>query len=98
AFTTAAVQPGYPAEAVTRRFNLTHEWLAQVMLYWVYRAAGFGGVVVVRAAMLLAFCACASLIAWRRCGGFYRSLAAGLATAAAVYGFAADRPYLCTFL
>jgi hypothetical protein len=98
AYTTASAPLSYPGEAATRRFNLTHEWLAQLVLYWVYAATGFGGVVLTRALMLSAFCACAGLIVWRRCGGFYRPLFATVAAASAVYGFAADRPYLCTFL
>jgi hypothetical protein len=40
----------------------------------------------------------AGLIAWRRCGGFYRSLAAACATAGMAIPFALDRPYLITFL
>jgi hypothetical protein len=38
------------------------------------------------------------LVAWRRCGGFYRSLAAACATAGMAIRFALDRPYLITFL
>src|SRR5437899_1016641 len=38
AWTTAAARNVYPGEAGTRRFNLTHEWLAQVVFYAVWRA------------------------------------------------------------
>src|SRR6266446_6905479 len=31
AWTTAGAHDAYPGEAGTRRFNLTHEWLAQVI-------------------------------------------------------------------
>lgn len=31
AFTTAAAKPAYPGEQIVRRFNLTHEWLAQTI-------------------------------------------------------------------
>src|SRR5437899_1081720 len=41
-FTTAGAPLTYPGETVTRRFNLTHEWLSQTLLYLVYRAGGFG--------------------------------------------------------
>jgi hypothetical protein len=98
AFTTAAAGESYPGEAVTRHFNLTHEWLAQVLLYLAWRATGFGGVVLLRAALLCAFCALVGLVAWRRCGGFYRSLAAACAAAGMAIPFALDRPYLITFL
>jgi hypothetical protein len=98
AFTTASAGEAYRGEAVTRHFNLTHEWLAQVFFYLVWRATGFGGVVLFRAALLDAMCGLVGLIAWRRCGGFYRSLAAACATAAMAIRFALDRPYLITFL
>ena len=98
AYTTATARPAYAGEERTRDFNLTHEWLAQALFYLIYRAAGFGGVVLFRAAMLTAFCALAGLLAWRRCGGFYGALAAAFATAGVASGFAVDRPYLVTFV
>src|SRR5580704_6985650 len=98
AFTTAGAVDAYPGEAITRHFNLTHEWLAQVLFYAVWRVTGFGGVVLFRAALLMAFCGLIGVVAWRRCGGFYRSLAAACATAGMAIHFALDRPYLVTFL
>src|SRR5271157_1310360 len=98
AYTTAMARPAYAGEARTRDFNLTHEWLAQALFYLIYRAAGFGGLVLFRAAVLAAFCALAGLLAWRRCSGFYGALAATFATAGVASGFAVDRPYLFTFL
>ena len=98
AYTTAMARPAYAGEERTRDFNLTHEWLAQALFYLIYRAAGFGGVVLFRAAVLTAFCALAGLLAWRRCGGFYGALAAAFATAGVASEFAVDRPYLVTFL
>ena len=65
AYTTATARPAYAGEERTRDFNLTHEWLAQALFYLVYRAAGFGGVVLVRAVVLAAFCGLAGLLAWR---------------------------------
>src|SRR5260370_14739641 len=38
AWTTATARDAYPREARTRQFNLTHEWLAQVIFYAVLRA------------------------------------------------------------
>jgi hypothetical protein len=98
AYTTAMGSPAYAGEPRTRYFNLTHEWLAQVLLYVVYRAGGFGGVVLFRAAILALVCAIVGLVAYRRCGGFYRALAAALASAGVVSAFAADRPFVITFL
>jgi hypothetical protein len=98
AFTTAGAGAAYAGEAITRHFNLTHEWLAQVLFYLVWRATGFGGVVLFRASLLTAFCGLVGMVAWRRCGGFYRSLAAACAAAGMAIPFALDRPYLITFL
>src|ERR1039457_5581810 len=44
-FSYTSVSTAYPGEEVTRRFNLTHEWLSQVVMYLVYTAAGFPGLV-----------------------------------------------------
>jgi hypothetical protein len=98
AYTSAMARPAYAGEERTRDFNLTQEWLAQTLFYLIYRAAGFGGMVLFRAAVLTAFCALAGLLAWRRCGGVYGALAAAFATAGVASGFALDRPYLITFL
>ena len=98
AYTTASAGSAYPGEETTRHFNLTHEWLSQLLLYLIYRAAGFGGVVLGRAALLAGFCVVAGLIAYRRVGGFYRPIAVALATAAVASAFGADRPYLVSFL
>ena len=35
----------YPGEAKTRYFNLTHEWLAQILMYVIHAATGFPGLV-----------------------------------------------------
>ena len=69
AYTSAMGAPAYAGEERTRYFNLTHEWLTQWLVYGIYRAAGFGGVVLFRAALLTAFCGIAGWIAYRRCGG-----------------------------
>ncbi|MBZ5624617.1 MAG: hypothetical protein LAQ69_38835 [Acidobacteriia bacterium] len=98
AYTTASASPGYAGEERTRHFNLTHEWLTQVLFYGVYRAVGLGGLVFFRAVLLLLCCALVGLVAYHRCGGFYRSLAAALAAACVLSLFAADRPFVITFL
>lgn len=98
AFTTAAAKDAYPGESVVRRFNLTHEWLSQSILYGLYRAGGFAAIVVWRALMLTAICGLAGWIVWRRTGGLYRAIAVALAAAAVAVDFAVDRPFLFTYL
>jgi hypothetical protein len=98
AWTTAHAHDAYPGEARTRQFNLTHEWLAQVIFYTVWRAGGSAGIVAARAIALTAFCALTGLIVWRRRGSFYGALAATLASASVAQAFALDRPYQFTYL
>src|SRR5438046_10508746 len=64
----------YPGEQHTRYFNLTHEWLAQIYFYLVYAAAGFPGLVLMRALLMTLVCAAACLLAFRRTQNFYLSL------------------------
>jgi len=98
AFTTYLGKPAYPQEEAARHFNLTHEWLSQIVFYLAYAAGGFAGLVLLRAALVAAFCATVGWIAWRRTGGFYRSIGAAVAALSAAHIFATDRPYLVTFL
>jgi len=99
AFTTRLARDAYAGESVTRQFNLTFEWLAQLKFYSIYRLAGFGGIVLFRALLLAGCCALIGAIVWRRTSGFYRALAAAFATAAVLWpDFAHDRSYLFTFL
>src|SRR5260370_21486369 len=56
AWTTAGAHDAYPGEARTRQFNLTHEWLAQVIFYAVWRARGIAAMVSSRAITLTALC------------------------------------------
>ncbi len=98
AWTTAAAHDAYPGEARTRRFNLTHEWLAQVIFYAVWRAGGIPAIVAARAVTMTAFCGLVGLIAWRRRASFYGAIAAALAAAAVAQTFALDRPYHFTWL
>src|SRR5580700_7879331 len=55
AYTTALAKPAYPGEPATQRFNLTHEWLAQVAMYLIEIIGGLAAVVLWKA-LLLAFC------------------------------------------
>ena len=88
----------YPSEAKTRYFNLTHEWLAQIVMYLVHAASGFPGLVLLRAALLIAFCGLVGLMVWWRTGGFYRSLAAAIAAGWVAINFQQSRPFLVTFV
>jgi hypothetical protein len=97
AYTTANASSAYQGEPITRYFNLTHEWLAQVWIYLAYALGGIPGVVVLRAALLTIFCGLVGLVSYRRCGGFFRSLAAACAAAMVAMPFAQDRPFLVTF-
>jgi hypothetical protein len=97
-YTTDAGVPAYAGELVTRHFNLTHEWLAQVLWYLIYAAGGFPGVVLFKALVLAAFCGIAGFLAARRSGSFYAGVAAAFAAASVAAWFTADRPALLTFL
>jgi hypothetical protein len=97
-WTTYMGQPAYPGEETTRDLNLKHEWGAQVILYLVYAAGGFPGLVLFRAACLTAFCAIIGWIAYRRTGRFYLSLAAGVTAAMMARTVATDRPFVITYL
>ncbi len=94
---TALNPPADAGEARVRHFNLTHEWLAQAMLYCVYWIGGLPLVVLVRAVLLTALCGFAGILAARRSGQVYFGIAAALAAAALAVNFAADRPALATF-
>jgi hypothetical protein len=87
----------YAGEATTRYFNLTHEWLAQSIMYLVYTVAGFPGLVLLRAAVLIGFCGLVGLMAYWRSGHFYRGLAAAIVAGAIAINFQQSRPFLVTF-
>jgi hypothetical protein len=98
AWTTSHAPLAYPAEGRTRQFNLTHEWLAQVLLFGVWRAGGFPGIVLARALSMVVVCALIGAVVYRRCGSFYGGIAGALACASVLHPFALDRPYQWTFL
>src|SRR3954470_23589210 len=54
-YTSNINSPAFPNEPKTRYFNLTHEWLAQISMYLIQQAAGFPGLVLTRALLLIVF-------------------------------------------
>ena len=62
AYTTYMGQPAYPGEDVVRYFNLTHEWLAQIVFYLVYSAGGAAGVILFRQTLLAGLCGIVGLL------------------------------------
>ena len=97
AFTTAGHQNSYPGEAETANFNERHEWLAQSLMYLVWAAAGFPGIILARALFVAAFCAFVGLTAHARGAGFYGSIIAALAAASVIQVNAVDRPQVVTY-
>jgi hypothetical protein len=98
AYTTATAAPVSAAEAATRHFNLTHEWLAQAVWYLVYRAGGFGAVVLWKALLLTVLCACTGWVARRRTGSWLWGIAAALAAASLATEFGKDRPGILSYV
>ena len=97
AYTTSAAA-AYRGEERVRHFNLTHEWLSQVLMYAVYAVAGFPGVILARAVLLAGLCALAGFLAARLSANFYAGIAAACGAASVAVAFAADRPGLVSFL
>jgi hypothetical protein len=97
-WTTHLGKESYPGEEMTRRFNLTHEWLSQAAMYAAYAALDFKGLIGLRALWLTAFCFLVGLVAYQRSHSFYRSLAVSLATITVLRNFIADRPQYFTYV
>jgi len=97
-YTSNLASSAYPDEAKTRYFNLTHEWLAQILMYVIHASTGFPGLVLLRAVLLIVFCGLVGLMVWWRTGGFYRSLGAAIAAGAVAINFQQSRPFLVTFV
>ena len=95
---TTPVTPAYRGEEQVRHFNLTHEWLSQVLMYGVYAIAGFPGIVLTRAVLLAGLCGLAGFLAARLSANFYAGIAAACATASVAVAFVADRPGVISFL
>jgi hypothetical protein len=98
AYTTASAAPVSADEAATRRFNLTHEWLAQALWYLVYSVGGFPAVVLWKAVLLAILCWCTGWVAWRRTDSRMWAIAAALAAAALAIDFARDRPGILSYV
>ncbi len=98
AFTTYMGKPAYASEEATRYFNLTHEWLAQIVLYLTYAGGGYAGLVLLRSLLLATFCAIVGLAAHHRTKSFHLALGAALAAGTIACQFRADRPYLITYV
>ena len=81
-----------------RHFNLTHEWLSQVLMYasmrWPASPASFWPGRFCSAAV----CGLAGFLAARLSANFYAGIAAACAAASVLMAFAADRPGLVSFL
>ena len=95
---TTALAPASPLELQVRHFNLTHEWLSQVLMYSAYALAGFPGIVMLRVILLGLLCGLAGFLAARLSASFYAGIAAACATASVMIAFAADRPGVVSFL
>jgi hypothetical protein len=95
-FTTYLGTP-LPGEETVRAFNLTHEWLAQTLMYLAYAGGGFGGLVLLRAGLMTAFCGMVGLWTYRRSAGFYGALGAAFVTGFIASYFSSDRPYQITY-
>jgi hypothetical protein len=95
---TSSIAPAYRGEERLRHFNLTHEWLSQVLMYTLYSAGGFPGIILARALLLTALCALAGFLAARLSANFYAGIAAAFAAASVAVAFAADRPGIVSFL
>jgi hypothetical protein len=80
-----------------RHFNLTHEWLAQLVWYGIQLAGGFVGLVLWKALLLAATCALAGWVAGRRRGSLLWGVAAALAAASLAIEFAHDRPSILSY-
>jgi len=98
AYTTAGARDAYPGEGATRRFNLTHEWLAQLAMYGMERAGGMGAVVLGKALLLALLCGATGWTAARRTDSLLWGVAAALAAAALAVEFAHDRPSILSYV
>jgi hypothetical protein len=86
------------SEAPVRHFNLTHEWLSQLLMYAVYVVGGFPAIVLSRAVLLAAICLVTGFLAFRLSANFILGVAAAFAAASVLVSFTADRPGVVSFL
>jgi tetratricopeptide (TPR) repeat protein len=96
---TSGLEPSVHAgEAAVRYFNLTSEWLSQVVMYLLYSFGGFPALVIARAVLLIVFCGVAGWMAVRSSGNFALGLAGALTAGGMAYHFQQSRPFLATFV
>lgn len=98
AYTTASAAPVSADETATRRFNLTHEWLAQAVWYLVYAAGGFPAAVLWKALLLATLCGLTGCVARQRTGSWLWGVAAALAAGSLAIEFAKDRPSILSYV
>ncbi|MEZ5392430.1 MAG: hypothetical protein R2724_06015 [Bryobacterales bacterium] len=96
-YTSDRGEETYSGERRVRNFNLTHEWLAQLLGYGVWVVSGFAGLVLLKSALLTFFCGAAGWLAWRRSGSLAAGVIASLVGLPFLLLFASDRPALLTF-
>ncbi len=97
AFSTAMQPAPTAGEAQVQHFNLTHEWLAQVLMYGVYSVGGIPAVILMRATLLAGMCGIAGVLVFVHVRSVPWGLAAAFASATLATIFTADRPALATF-
>ena len=98
AYTTAGARDAYSGEAATRHSYLTHEWLAQLVMYGFEAAGGMGAVVFWKALLLALMCGAVGWTAARRTGSLLWGVAAALGAAALGIEFAHDRPSILSYV
>ncbi len=96
-YTSELGTDSYEGESMVRRFNLTHEWLAQVVWYCVYAVGGFAGLSLWKGVLLSAMFAILGLLVYRDTGLPLVAVAAVLGGVPLATMFASDRPTLVTF-
>ena len=97
-FTTELGAESYSGEERVRRFNLTHEWLAQAVWYLVYLASGFAGLVLWKGLLLASVLGASGYVAWRRSGALPVAVFCVLLSVPLLTLFSADRPTIVTFV
>jgi hypothetical protein len=98
AYTTAIAKPAYAGERETQRFNLTHEWLAEIVMYLFEAIGGMPAVILWKGLLLAIACALAGLVTQMRTGSWWWALAASLASAPVLVIFAHDRPSILSYV
>ena len=96
-YTSDLGEPAYPGEENVRYFNLTHEWLAQLVWYVIYAIGGFPALVIWKALLLACVCGAAGFLAARRSTNFHVGIVASVIGAPILGLFAVDRPALVSF-